>query len=639
MVVLAIVLIGFAMSSAVESADRNFASVSTWRNSTEATVSHGRFKRQLQCGLYEWRCADGTCIASDGECDGKIDCPDKSDETHARCRSKKCQSNWFRCTYGACVDGNAPCNNRVECADQSDELLTRCRNDSRLYKDTFRCLDENEISAEYFCDGILDCLDGSDETVRACADKICPGHLFQCAYGACVDQGADCNGRNDCADGSDEAPELCNRIPTTVEITNRRPAISGQCELPPYPEHGTYTTGLNTRRVTPGQVLPYVKLKVSCDEGYGVVGDSVIFCQDGNWSTKSGQPILPKCTPFCRLDPHISVHYHCQLTGQLKGSRPCNPSEPAGTVVVPECNRPNYSLRDLRYMRCKSNGQWNRIVTCHPVCGRLTPAGETLIINGKTAKRGEVPWHVAIYRKPHRSNNLHELICGGSIVSNNVVISAGHCFWVSKRPQAASMFAVATAKLFSDWDHPDDKDAQKSELKSIALPDHFKGASANFQSDLAILILETPFEYHTYVRPVCLGFRSDVGNLRLQRGDLGKVAGFGLTAENGPGSPVLKVVDLPYVPVNECYRITPETFAENITGDKICAGYNNGTAALCKGDSGGGLAFSEDDLGVTRYYLRGVVSTAPKGPGTCNPYTVITFTLIRQHEDFINQFL
>ncbi|KAJ8705496.1 hypothetical protein PYW08_012542 [Mythimna loreyi] len=589
-----------------------------------------RTKRQAsQCRRDQWQCRDGTCISFDGKCDGVVDCPDKSDETHALCRKTKCQPNWFRCTYGACVDGTAPCNNVIDCADQSDELLPRCRNETDEFQGQFRCRDGSAIPASDHCDGNPDCPDGSDETVRACAAKTCPSYLFQCAYGACVDQGSDCNGKQECADGSDESEELCNRqLPTNPTVTTR-PTQSGNCILPPYPEHGTYVS--NQPYATPGQGFKSLYLNVTCRPGYGVLDTSVVFCQDGTWSAS-----IPKCVRFCKLDINPSVRYHCLVTGSVEGRRDCKPYEPAGTVVRPECNSPNYySAVTLPFMRC-IDGSWDYVAVCTPECGRVTPDGVDLIIDGRPAKRGELPWHAGIYRK---TTNPYMQICGGSLVTNRVVVSAAHCFWndVSKI-QPASMYAVAVGKIYRPWNNDRDVGAQKSDVKEIKIPVRFQGSAANFQDDIAIIIVETAFVYQTYVRPVCLDFDINFDRRQLQPGKLGKVAGWGLTAENGAASPILKVVELPYVDIEQCIRGSPAGFIEYITSDKICAGYGNGTA-LCKGDSGGGLAFPESERGTDRYYLRGIVSTAANNENLCNSNTLTTFTQIIKHEHFVKEYL
>ncbi|KOB68028.1 Hemolymph protein 14, partial [Operophtera brumata] len=76
------------------------------------------------------------------------------------------------------------------------------------------------------------------------------------------------------------------------------------------------------------------------------------------------------------------------------------------------------------------------------------------------------------------------------------------------------------------------------------------------------------------------------------------------------------VIELPYVEVGTCIDNSPPDFLD-----------------------GGGLAFPTSDRGTQRYYLRGVVSTAPNNENACNTATYTSFTQILKHEDFIKQFL
>lgn len=66
-------------------------------------------------------------------------------------------------------------------------------------------------------------------------------------------------------------------------------------------------------------------------------------------------------------------------------------------------------------------------------------------------------------------------------------------------------------------------------MKEINIPSLFQGAAANFQEDIAILILVTPVVYQTYVRPVCLNFDTNFERRQLVENKLGKV---GLTTNS-----------------------------------------------------------------------------------------------------------
>ncbi|XP_026813715.1 venom peptide isomerase heavy chain-like [Rhopalosiphum maidis] len=59
--------------------------------------------------------------------------------------------------------------------------------------------------------------------------------------------------------------------------------------------------------------------------------------------------------------------------------------------------------------------------------GRAYINGQILMANAKKALVGTAPWNVGIYRLNKDTSN-YDLICGGSIISPNLVVSAANCF-------------------------------------------------------------------------------------------------------------------------------------------------------------------------------------------------------------------
>uniref|UniRef100_A0A2H1V6G0 SFRICE_019121 n=1 Tax=Spodoptera frugiperda TaxID=7108 RepID=A0A2H1V6G0_SPOFR len=259
-------------------------------------------------------------------------------------------------------------------------------------------------------------------------------------------------------------------------------------------------------------------------------------------------------------------------------------------------------------------------------CGRLgDPADPLLLGSGREARRNELPWHVAIFK-----GTRHEQWCSGTIIRNNVVISAAHCFWSQGGLLSPTNFVVAAGKLYRTWDHPNDTNVQISDIREIRVPDRFQGSATNYQDDISLLTLVSNLVYTQHVRPVCIDFDYELDSRQLKVFSVGKVAGWGVT-EEGRFSEVLRVADMPYVSVPDCLADIAEEYKAYITGDKFCAGYKNGIA-LCLRDSGGGLTFPARERGTYRHYLRGVASTAFHAGSYCSNNTITSFTHLLTHK-------
>lgn len=388
--------------------------------------------------------------------------------------------------------------------------------------------------------------------------------------------------------------------------------------MPEQPEGGHFELSNCAKPCSkhPNDLVPQISvLTYTCKDNYILTGNTISICIDGKWTTP------PSCLKICEPLRSTSVDISCSYQGETVS---CAKNVLPGTRAMLAC-KPSYTLPltydpVYREITCRNDGLWDNLVfRCLPECGTSIANGNTLIVNGLDAKIGVFPWHVGIYFQMNM--NEYEQICGGTLISSNLVISAAHCFYdeVFNKVNNVSNYAVGAGKYYRDWDVKEDY-AQKSSVKSIQIDNRYLGYGNNYADDLALLKLETPFQLTTLVRPVCVDWSNLYEREQLQRGQSGKVVGWGKDI-TGESTNNLQEINLPYVPYQQCFSEVPVNFRGFLTHDKFCAGYLNGSS-VCDGDSGGGLCFEKNGI----WYLRGIVSVSPNKRGSCDYNTYVGFT-------------
>ncbi|KAG7507235.1 mast cell tryptase-like [Solea senegalensis] len=193
----------------------------------------------------------------------------------------------------------------------------------------------------------------------------------------------------------------------------------------------------------------------------------------------------------------------------------------------------------------------------------------TRIVGGEDAAAGSWPWQVSM----HIVNFTH--ICGGTIISDQWVLTAAHCIIVNSS-QYILYFGRETQS------GPNIREVKRTVSKVIVHPDY---NNTLLNNDIALMKLSSPINFTDYIRPVCLASNSSV----FHNSTLCWSTGWGKikSNENLPESGNLQEVQIPVIGNNECacsYQTEPDA---NITGNMICAGQE--TKGACQGDSGGPL--------------------------------------------------
>ncbi|XP_015605959.1 transmembrane protease serine 9 [Cephus cinctus] len=213
-------------------------------------------------------------------------------------------------------------------------------------------------------------------------------------------------------------------------------------------------------------------------------------------------------------------------------------------------------------------------------CGQSGEGVSNRIVGGVITIPHVFPWIAAIFNK----GSLH---CGGTLINDRYILTAGHCVKWTKHSDLSIKLGVHDIKNVNE--------GQLAPIDKIILHKNFESDYLHDTNDIALIKLKYSVKYNDNIRPACLPYKgSDYTGHKV------KVTGWGRVTTTGGASRYLRKANLKVMPWLSCKNVS---FGDHITESMICA-YNENTDA-CQGDSGGPLLYQRYD---GRYETIGIVS-------------------------------
>ncbi|XP_038594481.1 transmembrane protease serine 9-like [Micropterus salmoides] len=242
------------------------------------------------------------------------------------------------------------------------------------------------------------------------------------------------------------------------------------------------------------------------------------------------------------------------------------------------------------------------------MCG--WPTLNNKIVGGQVASAGSWPWQISL-----QTNGFH--FCGGSLINNEWVLTAAHCFYGTGIPP--NTLTVVLGLQSRKGSNPNQ--VTQTISQTIIHPDYNPN---NHDNDLCLLKLSSPVTFSIYILPVCLAATGST----FYNGTVAWVTGWGRIATGvslpSPGN--LMEVQVPVVGNRQCncnYGVG------RITDNMMCAGLSAGGKDSCQGDSGGPIVSKQGG----RWIQEGIVSF---GRGCAEPNFPGVYTRVSQYQSWIN---
>ncbi|NWT61458.1 FA9 factor, partial [Erythrocercus mccallii] len=324
------------------------------------------------------------------------------------------------------------------------------------------------------------------------------------------------------------------------------------------------------------------------------------------------------CKHFCSHQPPQKVVCSCAPGYKLhEDGKSCEPSVPypCGRITAPEAKRKlTRSMNTFEHWNITGDDLDdapdevldNITETSTAATTRITPVLRTgtRVVGGSDSMKGEVPWQVPAFLQtfwdPQQSLSEYNIFLLLSTQS------------LSLRDAAPAPFVSAGEHDVTSNDHTEQ---QRKVVRLLPHPTY--NASINeYHNDIALLELDQPLTFNSYVTPICLGSR-EFTNALLKQG-IGTVSGWGKQLFRGRKATTLQVLKVPFVDRPTCLKSTSTTILQNM----FCAGFPSGGRDTCEGDSGG--PYTTEIEGT--WFLTGITSWGEECalPGKYGIYTRVS---------------
>ncbi|XP_041844258.1 trypsin-1-like [Melanotaenia boesemani] len=180
--------------------------------------------------------------------------------------------------------------------------------------------------------------------------------------------------------------------------------------------------------------------------------------------------------------------------------------------------------------------------------------------------------------EPHTvSLNSGYHFCGGSLINENWVVSAAHCY--KSRVEVRLGEHDITVN-----------EGTEQFISSSQVIRHPRYSSYNIDNDVMLIKLSRPATLNQYVRPVALPSGCAAA------GTMCRIAGWGNTMSSVSGDR-LQCLNAPILSDRDCNNAYPGM----ITDSMICVGYLEGGKDSCQGDSGGPVVCNGELQGIVSW--------------------------------------